>query len=409
MIILRNRAARPGLLRRALFVMLALAALVPATAGAQTREVFPDQLKLEVTVDQREVTPFAREMILVTIRGTYRRYITREKLVQPALDGFNWTQLGPDTWRDERLDGRQVKTFIRRMAVYPERAGTLTIGPFRHQLTLTDEGDDWFEHEISSEPVTIDVASAPTGGGWWFPVRRLRVSDEWSNAPDQLKPGEGVLRVIRVEALGAMPEMIPPMPELTSPSAMIFAHPEKRLVELTPQGPMTIAFWRWSVRPGNDVSGVLEPLSIDYFDTSTREARTVEINAQRVAYGTRQVAAQEGGTANLKSPTSQAQARLPGIGALLAGSAVFLATLGAGLRGRAWSGLPALPGLDPRRRALRRAERAGNTAAIRRALQALARSGPQAETYRMRLAALDRAVFSRTAQAEGNAPAAHGS
>ncbi|MGK7755762.1 MULTISPECIES: hypothetical protein [unclassified Roseovarius] len=377
-----------------------LVLLMPAMAFGQTREVHPGELALEVSVEERQATPFTREMVLLTIRGTYRRYITREMLVQPELEGFNWSQLGPDTWREERMDGRKVKVFIRRMAVYPERPGTLTIGAFRHRLTLTDEGDDWFEHEVASEPLTIEVAAAPEGSGWWFPVRRLEVSDTWSNAPDQLVPGEGVLRVIRVEALGATPEMIPPMPELNSPSGMIFAHPEKRLIQLTPEGPKTIAFWRWTVRPGNDVSAVVEPLSFDYFDTTTRETRTVEIDAQRVAYGAR--LPRSGADAQAATGPEPAEAVLPGGPALGAALAVFVAALMLGLRGRSWSGLPRVsdwvPALHPKRRALRRAARAGRVGEMRQALVALSQAGRGAETYRARLAELDRAIFAGTGE-----------
>ncbi|KRS10953.1 hypothetical protein XM53_18705 [Roseovarius atlanticus] len=374
------------------------ALMVPEIAVGQTREVRPGELKLEVSVEERAATPYTREMVLLTIRGTYRRYITRETLVQPELEGFNWSQLGPDTWREERVEGRAVKVFIRRMAVYPERPGTLTIGAFRHQLTLTDEGDDWFAYEIASEPITIEVDPAPEGSDWWFPVRQLQVSDQWSNAPDQLTPGEGVLRVIRIEALGATPEMIPPMPELTSPSGMIFAHPEKRLIQLTPEGPKTIAFWRWTIRPGNDVSAVVEPLSFDYFDTVAREPRTVEINAQRVAYGARVPGSRAEMAATAPAAPVVTEAVLPGFPALGAALAVFAAALLLGLKGRAWSGRPQVsdwvPALDPRRRALRRAARAGRTGEMRQALVALARAGPGAETYRARLAELDRAVYS---------------
>ncbi len=384
--------------------VLALAMLVllmPAVAFGQSREVRPGELALEVSVEERQATPYTQEMVLLTIRGTYRRYITREKLVQPELEGFNWSQLGPDTWRDERVDGRKVKVFIRRMAVYPERPGELTIGAFRHRLTLTDEGDDWFEHDVASEPITIKVEPAPADGDWWFPVRQLEVSDQWSNAPDQLTPGEGVLRVIRVEALGATPEMIPPMPELSSPSGMIFAHPEKRLIQLTPEGPKTIAFWRWTIRPGNDVSAVVESLSFDYYDTTMREKRTVEINAQRVAYGARVRASGAGAPTTAQAVPEPAEAVLPGGPALAAALAVFAAALALGLRGRAWSGVPRLsdwvPGWHPQRRALRRAARAGRVGEVRKALVALSGADPGAETYRKRLAELDRAVYSGAA------------
>ncbi|MEX0317172.1 MAG: hypothetical protein AB3N21_04445 [Ruegeria sp.] len=363
--------------------------LWPVPALAQSKTVLPSELSLGVNVEEGVGTPFTREMVLLTIRGLYRRHITRESLIQPDFDGFSWSQLGPDSWTEERIGGRTVKVFTRRMAVYPDRAGTLTIGPFTHVLTLTDEGDDWFEHRIQSEPLTIEVAAAPQDQGWWFPVRRLEVSDQWSNAPDQLKPGEGVLRVVRIEALGATPEMIPPMPELTSPSAMIFPHPEKRLVELTPQGPVTYAFWRWTIRPTNDTSTIVEPLSFTYFDTVQRAAQEVTISAQRVAYGA--VTAEPAPT-----PQPVEAAVLPGWPVALVAGLVFAFGTGLGMWGRRLIGLRALRRftvLDPLAWRMRRRAWAGDTPGLRRAATALMRRDGASQARADLIREFDRAWF----------------
>lgn len=355
--------------------LVLLCLVLPLQALAQSKTVLPSELSIEVTVEDNGATPFTREMILITIRGVYRRHITREKLIQPDFDGFSWAQLGPDNWTEERINGRNFKVFTRQMAVYPIESGELTIGPFTHSLTLTDENDDWFEHEIQSEPLTIEVAEAPASGGWWFPVRDLKISDQWSNAPDQLKPGEGVLRVIRIEALGATPEMVPPMPDLNSPSAMIFAHPEKRLVELTPEGPVTYAFWRWTIRPGNDTSGIVEPLQLEYFDTVAREARDVTISAQRIAYGDVVPAATV-----TASPPVRAAASLPGWTAFALALVVFLVGVGIGMSGRRLTGFQALQrfaAFDPLVRKLRSCAKAGQAGGVRRSsLAILRRDGP---------------------------------
>ncbi|MFK7751799.1 MAG: hypothetical protein AB8B51_04550 [Sedimentitalea sp.] len=368
-----------------------LALLIPVCVHAQSREVLPNQLALKVRVEASDHLPYPREMVLISIEGIYRRHITREKLIQPDFDGFSWTQLGNDTWREERLNGEKVKTLKRRMAIYPDRAGTLTIGAFTHQLTLTDEGDDWFDHAITSAPVTIEVAPPPPAldTDWWFPVRSLKISDDWSNAPDQLVPGEGVLRIVRIEALGVTPEMIPPMPDLQSPSAMIFPHPEKRFVELSPDGPLSYAFWRWTIRPGNDTSTIVEPLSFDYFDTATRDPRTVTISAQRVAYGS-----------VTPSPVAPAErppsARLPGWPLAVLAGLVFLGGVALAMAGKRMVGARALHRFalfDPLARALHRAVRQGDLAATRRAAGAILRRDGNAPARLLILAQLDRDVF----------------
>ncbi|PIL20771.1 hypothetical protein P775_07790, partial [Puniceibacterium antarcticum] len=326
-------------------------------ALAQTQEVFPGELTLTVTVEAGAATPYVQEMVLITITGQYRRYITLEKLEQPDLEGFNWMQLGPDQWFDTTERGRKVKNFKRRMALYPDRAGMLRIGAFTHHLRLTDEGDDWFAHDIQSAPVTIEVLPAPPVDSWWFPARELTVSDSWSNAPDQLKPGEGVLRIIRIEAVGVDPDMIPPMPELTSPSAMIFAHPEKRLVQLSPEGPVGIAFWRWTIRPGNDTSAIVEPVSFDYFDTVNRVMRTVTISAQRVAMDESVL------PAPVVPPVPARLLAWPVLGVF---AMALAAGLGVILMGRQFAGLERLRRLapfDPLRRRMSRAAAAGDLGA----------------------------------------------
>ena len=358
-------------------------------AWAQSSTVLPEELGLSVEVEDRTATPFVREMVLLTIRGEYRRHITLEKLIQPDFDGFSWAQLGPDSWTEDRIDGKLVKIFERRMAVYPDRPGTLTIGAFTHQLTLTDEGNDWFEHHIQSEPVTVEVAPMPTSGEWWFPTLSLRVSDDWSNAPDLLQPGEGVLRVVRLEALGVTPEMIPPMPELTSPSAIIFPHPEKRLVELTPEGPITYAFWRWTIRPTNDVSTIVEPISFSYFDTRNRETREVEISAQRVAYG----------SVTPDAPPAErnaTSASLPGWPVFLAAGATFVVGLWLALVSReklGWAALYKFRIFDPLARSLRRAAQRGDAQGARRAAAAILARDGEREGQQHLIGQLDRAIF----------------
>lgn len=367
---------------------LILALLWPVVSLAQSLEVRPGELALTVEVEDTGHVPLVGEQVILTIRGEYRRHITRERLAQPDLAGFNWSQLGSDSWTEERIDGQTVKVFRRRMALYPDRAGRLEIGPFTHNLTLTDEGDDWFAHPVLSDPVSLEVAPAPATDGWWFPVRRLQISDQWSNAPDQLKPGEGVLRVIRLEAHGVTPEMVPPMPDLTSPSAMIFPHPAQRLVELTPEGPVTYAFWRWTIRPGNDVSTIVEPISVSYFDTVNRVAREATISPQRIAYGDVAPAA---APVEAEPPP---EAKLPGAEAALAGIATLLTLVWIGFRGRVvkWTRPPAL--FDPLAYRIKSAARRGDAAALRAAARTFSRREPKAEaTLGNLLRTLDLAIF----------------
>ena len=373
-----------GLLRY-LLVLCVLA----GSAMAQTRDVNPDDLTLTVTLEPLPDPLLRQEMVLLSIHGVYRRHITREQLEQPPLAGFNWMQLGQDEWFESMQDGLPVKNMRRRMAVFPDATGRLEIGPFQHRLTLLDENNKWFEHTIQSAPLVVDVAPAPAHDGWWFPVRGLEISDSWSNAPDQLAEGEGVLRIIRLSALGASPDMIPPMPELTSPSALIFAHPEQRLVELTPYGPRSVAFWRWTVTPTNGNSAVLEPIRFAYFDTVLRQTREAVISAQRIAFGDVTGSGRPGAPQQIRQTTLRPA--LLGAGAVLG----FVVGVLALLAGRQFSGAPLRDAIRRRRQLwqLRRAASRRDMARLRRTAHALDAQSAPAARRQVLLSQLDSAVF----------------
>lgn len=346
-------------MRWLLLVLLVIA--VPN--GIHAQDVKPGDLQLTVRVEEGPAVPYVGEMVLITLEGTFRLPIIRETMIQPDLDGFSWMQLGTDYWSDQRVDGYPVKVFRRRMALFPERAGTLEIGAFTHRLTLLGPHNKWVDHDIRSDPIRIEIAPKPAVDGWWLPVRQLRISDDWSNAPDQLGEGEGVLRMIRVEALGISPDLLPPMPEMKSPGAVIFPHPEKRLVDLSSKGPIAVAFWRWTVMPQTPPSAIVEPIEISYFDTVAREMRVVTISPQRVAVRGEAMA-------DLAAPPPPGRARgglmlgMLGVGVLLGLGGLLI---GRGL-GRREDILWRL-GLHPDQRALARAARRGDAPGAWRAAQ----------------------------------------
>lgn len=365
--------------------LLLLLTFLPVFALAQVRD---GDIVLKITAEKMAETPYVGEMILLTIEGTYRLPITLEKLEQPDFEGFSWMQLGLDHWFESDIRGRKVKNMRRRMAVFPERAGRLEIGSFVHHLTLLDETGQRFQYDAVSEPVRVDAKPTPEVDSWWFPIRGLEITDNWSNAPDQLENGEGTLRVVSIRALGVSPEMLPPMPELKSPSAHIFPHPEKRLTDLTPEGPVAIAFWRWTVKPAQPPSAILEPIELDYFDTRFREQRTVSIAAQRIAFG------DAGPLAAVETEQPYSPAGLLWLGVVLVGLVAGTVPAISGRAAAPLSRVIARLRPDQNLRAFRKAARAGDLAAMRRAAARLDKAAEPDPARRDLLARLDEQLYS---------------
>lgn len=254
-----------------------------------------EDMHLTVEIDSETgAAPYAGEMVNIAIRGRYRLPITLEQIEQPSLADFDWMQLGSDIWGEDRDRGLRVVTFERRMALYPMRAGTLEIGSFRHVLQLARPNGERYARTILSEPVRLKVLPVPESAHWWFPLRRIGIDDEWSNAPQGLARDQSALRKIVLTVEGTLPEMLPPMPMLTGAGVAILPHPERRRTLLRPGGPVTQVFWRWTIRPDAGGVGYVDPLTLAYFDTSAREMREITLAAQRVAFADASIG---GGTA----------------------------------------------------------------------------------------------------------------
>jgi len=263
-----------------LFFVLLLAGM----SGAQTSEPEFD-VGFELVLHPRETAPLEGEMVLATLRGTYREIITNEELKLRRMTDFDWIQLAPDRWGEEMIDGLPTVVLERQIAMFPKRSGTLTILPIAHEIELMNRGNKRQLVNVRSAPVTLEVLPKPAGAGSdWLPVRAMEFSETWSTDPKNLTDGELVERRVVLRALGVTPELLPEQPAMREPWLITFTPPEERNVQNTKEGPVSTVVWVWKLRPITGEPGVISEVSIPYFDTTERQAKTVIIPAAPIGY-----------------------------------------------------------------------------------------------------------------------------
>ncbi len=120
--------------------LVLILALLPWTAFAQ-QGIEPDDIRLELNLEERPHPPHVGEMILLLIRGSYKVGVVREALKQSPMSGLDWMQLGEDRWYKAREDGFEVLKFERRMALFPPKAGPVAILPFPHEPEVLRSGE----------------------------------------------------------------------------------------------------------------------------------------------------------------------------------------------------------------------------------------------------------------------------
>ncbi|TWI31035.1 oxygen tolerance protein BatD [Paracoccus sulfuroxidans] len=338
---------------RALLLFL----LLPFAALAQ------DQLRLVAP----EFRPVVGEMIPITIRGEYTGAIALSEMTFPNSEGYDWIQYAPDRWFKERIDGKLLQIFERRIAVFPRRTGGLTVGPVSHQMTKSD-GAAREQVVVEAPAISFSVTAYP-GHGRPLSASSLAVTDELSTDPAQLRNGETFTRKITLTAKGAMAHLLPERPQIREKWLISFAAPELRETRLTPDGPVAFVSWEWSLRPHTGEQGALEPLRFSFFNTSIREMRGAITQPVQIGLT---------GFGNNVAGTSRPPARTLALIALTFGTAllvgVVLSLLGRRPGRRAASALIARLRLDPVRVALREAAASGNAFRLQAAAHDYARA-----------------------------------
>ncbi|MBX2854090.1 MAG: BatD family protein [Rhodobacteraceae bacterium] len=388
---MRRMIARLALLP-ALILSNPAPALAQSSSDTARREAW-----LEVHVPRAGETIYETEMLLLSVRGYYAIPINREALNTPDIPGFAWMEMGFDDWRDVQVDGRQLRGFERRVALFPERPGTLTIPAFTHWLSVTEASGGRAERRILSEPVAIKVSPPPQQQGWWLPARDVVIEERWDRLPDQLEFGQSAQRTVTFTALGASPEMLPPTPDLSTAGLHVFPHPEERSRRLTQEGPISTVTWRWTVTLLRPEAVVLSEVSIPWFDTDARTLRTEILPRYRVAL------------AEAADPIRESllgrwiTSHAPILGMLL-GFALGVLILFKGRRLETWRSILAKLSASPARscrRDIRRAAWRGDIAGLRaaayRMAQLTAEPGSEAVSVSRAVSGLDAHLFAGSA------------
>lgn len=213
--------------------------------------------------------PVVSEMVELTIRGEYDLTVSLEEMIFPNSPDYDWIQIARDDWHKERVNGRLLQIFERKVAVFPSRDGPVRIGPVTHRLTYVSGDGKRAVAEVTAPAVTLNVKPFP---GEYRPLsaRKLVLTDELSASPGQLKQNEVLTRRVTIEAEGTLAHYLPPRPDLRQPWMISFTAPEQRETVMTDQGPLARVVWEWQLRPHTGEPAILPGTGFPWFDTANR-------------------------------------------------------------------------------------------------------------------------------------------
>lgn len=220
--------------------------------------------------------PVVSEMIELTIRGEYDLTVSLEDMEFPNSPDYDWIQIARDDWHKDRVQGRLLQIFERKIALFPRRDGPLTVGPVSHKLTYVTEDGQRAQTTVTADPVTLAVRPFPADAPP-LSARQLTLTDELSAEPGRLKKDEILTRRVTIEALGTLAHHLPERPDLSQPWLILFSQPETRETVLTEGGPVARVVWEWQLRPRTGEPAILHAEAFTWFDTDNRQIQVAPL------------------------------------------------------------------------------------------------------------------------------------
>jgi hypothetical protein len=227
---------------------------------------------------------YVQSQVLFTLRLFVGVSTGRATLTAPETTGVEAIveKLGEDSQYQTTRGGRDFIVRERRYAVFPQQAGTLTIGPVTFEaMVIPDRGFSRvqrFRSDVLELAVQPAVAPPPAlAGAAWLPAERLTLTEQWSEPGDELAVGIPRTRTIGVEALGLLETQLPDVLLETQPGIRQYADRPELTREITAAGLLsrrTVSYAVIAQTPGDvTLSGVRLP----WFNVATQRWEVAEL------------------------------------------------------------------------------------------------------------------------------------
>ncbi len=186
-----------------------------AAPSSQTPGGAADDEGIKLEVEATPKNPYVQAQVMLTVRVLFRINVVGADLSEPLVQDALVENLG-DGHYDTTRNGYDYKVLERKIAVFPQKSGLLTIDPMRLTAQVEVGGRSFFSRstramQVKSDAINLQVRPIPASftGKHWLPAMDLKLEQSWSQNPPQAKVGEPMTRTLTVSAKGITKGLLP--------------------------------------------------------------------------------------------------------------------------------------------------------------------------------------------------------
>lgn len=242
-----------------------------------------------VETEAEPKNPYVQAQVILTVRVLSRVAFTGD-LEQPQVGDAIVEKLDEDREYMALRDGVQFKVNERRYVLFPQKSGSLTIGPVN--LTAQMGGGSFGpffrssgrQQRLHSDPLTLEVRPIPPRfkGKQWLPAAKLDLTESWQPASLKAPMGEPVTRTLNIQADGASIGMLPDLGDQDQPTAELKHYPDQPVTreDKTGAGLSSQRSQKTAFIAGKPGSYRLPAIEIPWWNTVTDTMEVARLPAQ---------------------------------------------------------------------------------------------------------------------------------
>jgi hypothetical protein len=249
-------------------------------------------LFLESEVDKDSV--YVQQQIIYTLRIFQSMQLENMNITEPEFDLARVEKLGQNTFQ-RRIQNTPYRVYELRYAIFPQQSGRLTIPELVFTANETVSRRSAFSLPGQGRPLRkmsrqhqITVKNPPSkfNGDTWLPAKSLKLQENWSADPDQLRVGGSITRSISIQAEGLLGTQLPPLTIFVNGDAKTYPDQGSNETELSEQGANGKRIDSAAIIPTREGDLQLPEIKLQWWDTDSNRiqqavipARTLKVQA----------------------------------------------------------------------------------------------------------------------------------
>lgn len=191
-------------------------------------------LFMETVVNKQSI--YVQEQLLFSIRLYYTINGIRNPIfTELEMPDSVIQMIGTPNQYEKLVDGVRYGVYEKQYAIFPQRSGTLEIPDIMFRGEVTDGSSNYVFRNLNTRTITafaegyeVEVREKPASfpaDATWLPASEITINESWDNDFTNVRVGDALTRVIRIEAFGLDGAALPPLQSQNIDTVNVYPEP----------------------------------------------------------------------------------------------------------------------------------------------------------------------------------------